>query len=146
MPVIVIGADTAAGEAILQGLDEPDREIRVFVTDEDFGFRMKKRGFKVAMGDVSDESHIEAATTSCFTAILVGEAATDDRERAFLNDPEEVMAAWARASSSSGVTRVIWVTGDEPPKTTTREVTKVDPADPNFVSRIVELDDAQVIS
>ena len=91
-------------------------------------------------------AHIEAATTSCFTAILVGEAATDARERAFLNDPEEVMAAWARASSSSGVTRVIWVTGDEPPKTTTREVTNVDPADPNFVSRIVELDDAQVIS
>ena len=54
--MIVIGADTAAGEAILQGLDEPEREIRIFVTDEDFGFRMKKRGFKVAIGDVSDES------------------------------------------------------------------------------------------
>jgi len=146
MPVIVVGADTASGETILSGLAEPNREIRVFVTDEAFATRMKKSGFKVAIGDVSDESHIEGAAASCFTAILVSEAATDERERAFIDEPLEVLAAWSRASSAAGVTRVIWVMDGTPPETTTREVATVRPSDPGFVSRIVELDDAQVIS
>jgi uncharacterized protein YbjT (DUF2867 family) len=146
MPVIVVGADTASGQAILNGLAEPNREIRIFVTDEEFAARMKKLGFKAALGDVSDESHIEAAASNCFTAILVGEAATDERERAFISDPREVLAAWSRASSSSGVTRVIWVLDGVPPETTALEVASVKPSDPELVSRIVELDDAQVIS
>lgn len=145
MPVIVIGADTEPGEAVLQGLAEPNREIRVFVSDEQAGVRMKSNGFKVAIGDVSDESHIEAAATRCFTAILIGAAATDDRERAFLDEPPEIMKAWARASLASGVTRVIWITNHDPPQTETREVATVRPDDPDLVKRVVELDDAQAI-
>ena len=146
MPVIVVGADTPSGEAILDGLIGPNREIRVFVSDEQAASRMKDQGFKVALGDVSDESHIEAAATQCFTAILIGEAAMDTRERAFIDEPSDILAAWSRASSSSGVTRVIWVIDGEPPKTETREVAKVDPADPKLVDTVVQLDDAQVIS
>ena len=145
MPVIVVGADTDSGEAILEGLAEPNREIRVFVSDEQVTGRMKARGFKVALGDVSDESHIEAAATSCFTAILISEAALDERERAFIDEPDDILTAWSRASTSSGVTRVIWVTDNQPPKTEAKEVAIVDPADPNFVETIVRLDDAQVI-
>ncbi len=146
MPVIVVGADTTSGEAILDGLVEPNREIRVFISDEQIALRMKDQGFKVALGDVSDESHVEAAATQCFTAILIGEAAMDDRERAFIDEPSDILAAWSRASSAAGVTRVIWVIDAEPPKTETTEVAKVDPADPNLVETVVHLDDAQVIS
>jgi hypothetical protein len=146
MPVIVVGADTASGEAILEGLVEPNREIRVFVSDEQIAIQMKDQGFKVALGDVSDESHIEAAATRCFTAILIGEATTDDRERAFIEEPGDILAAWSRASSLAGVARVIWVTDEDPPKTETKEVAKVDPADPNLVEKVAQLDDAEVIS
>jgi uncharacterized protein YbjT (DUF2867 family) len=145
MPVIVIGADTSSGEAILEGLVEPNREIRVFVSDEQVAASMKARGFKVALGDVSDESHIEAAATRCFTAILIAEAATDERERSFIDEPSNVLAAWSRATSSSGVTRVIWVADENTPETETREVATVDPDDPKLVELVVQLDDAQAI-
>ena len=146
MPVIVIGADTSSGESILEGLIEPNREIRVFVSDEQVASKMKEQGFKVALGDVSDESHIEAASTQCFTAILIGEAANDDRERSFIEESKEILAAWSRAISSSGVSRAIWVIAGEPPKTDTKEVATVDPDDPKLAETVVQLDDAQVIS
>lgn len=145
MPVIIVGADTPPGTAILEGLAEPNRELRVFVSDEQIATSMKAQGFKVALGDVSDESHIEAAATSCFTAVLIGQAATDDRERAFIDQPEEILKAWSRASTSSGVTRVIWVTNEEPPKTETKEVATVDPDDLKLVETVIRLDDAQEI-
>lgn len=145
MPVIVVGADTDTGEAVLEGLAEPNREIRVFVSDAIVATVMRERGFKVALGDVSDESHIEAAANRCFTAILITEAAQDDRERAFIDEPNDILAAWSQAAMSSGVTRVIWVTNDETPETKTKEVVTVDPTDPNFVETVARLDDAQVI-
>lgn len=142
MPLIVVGADTDAGEAILARFNGPDREIRAFVTDEATGFRLKDRGFKVATGDVSDESHVEAASLRCFSAVLIASAASDDRERSFASTPEEVLAGWARAVSSSGVNRVIWVTEGSPPDTKVNEVAVVDPADPNLASAVLDLDEA----
>ena len=142
----MIGADTKSGLAILEGLKQPDREVRAFVTDEDVGASLKDEGFKVAVGDVSDESHVEAASTRCFTAILVTEAATDQRERSFLDTPREVVESWAAAVSASEVARAIWVTGEDAPATAVREVATVDPSEPDFVERVVQLDDAQVIS
>ena len=146
MPVIVVGADTDSGQAILKGLQGPDREVRAFVSDETIGVALKSDGFKVALGDVSDESHVEAATARCFSAVLVTEAATDSRERSFAETPREVVEAWARAVAASDVTRVIWVSADRPPATKTREVATLDPGDPNLVEKVVELDDAQTIS
>lgn len=146
MPAIVIGADTEIGLAILEGLFEPNREVRAFVTDEDVGLRLKEQGFKVAIGDVSDESHVEAAAMRCFTAVLVTDAAEDERERSFLDSPRAVMEGWAAAVSSSQVTRTIWVTTEEPPDTSTKEVAVVDPTEAEFVGKVVELDDAQVIT
>ena len=107
---------------------------------------MKKLGFKVALGDVSDESHIErqlqAASPRSWWV---------KRPPMRGNGPSSAIHArfWLRGRervSSSGVTRVIWVLDGVPPETTALEVASVKPSDPELVSRIVELDDAQVIS
>lgn len=146
MPLIVIGADTPAGEAILSRFEQPDREIRVFVTDESTGMEMKERGFKVATGDVSDESHVEAASVRCFSAVLIGDAAEDRRDRSFASTPAEVFRGWANAVANSGVSRVIWVTDQEPPETAVPEMARVDPSDPDLAETILALDDAHSIS
>lgn len=145
VPVIVIGADTGRGRAILDGLYTPAREIRAFVSDEAVGAALKERGIKVALGDVSDESHVEAASLRCFSAVLVADAARDDRERSFARTPEEVMSGWARAIAGSMVTRAIWVMDEQPPATSTPESAWVIPDDPELVSKVVALDDAQEI-
>lgn len=146
MPVIVVGADTTAGLAILDGLHDPARDVRAFVSDEDTGHHLKQRGFKVALGDVSDESHVEAAATACFSAVLITEAAKDERERSFAKSSAEVLESWARAVANCDVTRVIWVSADETPPVAVGESVTVDPELPNYVDRVVELDDAQTIN
>jgi len=115
------------------------------VSDERVGAQLKKSGFKVALGDVSDESHIETASTRCFSAILIAEAAMDDRERSFAGTVDEVLGGWARAVVNSEVTRVIWVSQADHPRTPTREFARVDPDDPELVEKVVALDDAQMI-
>lgn len=146
MPVIVVGADTGPGRSILDRLAHPDREIRAFVSDETTAADLKERGVKVAIGDVSDESHVEGASLRCFSAVLVTEAAGDARERSFASTSGEVLEGWARAVSNSQVKRVIWVTDDEPPPAGISEVAIVDPADPDLAERVAALDDAQRIS
>lgn len=145
MPVLVVGADTEAGQAIVDGLNDPAREVRAFVTDEEVAAELKEKGVKVALGDVSDDSHVEAAATACFSAVLIAEAAQDDRERSFAGEPSEVMAGWGRAMTGSGVTRVIWVSAARPPASSGYETATVDPDDPDLVARVVALDEAQSI-
>ena len=142
MPLIIVGADTDAGASLLADLDPRAREIRVFVSDEVLGQDLKKRGFKVATGDVSDESHVEAASTRCFSAVLIAEAATDDRERSFADSADRVLNGWANAVSNSKVKRVIWVSETDPPDTMVDEVAVVRPSQPGFVNTIAELDEA----
>jgi nucleoside-diphosphate-sugar epimerase len=145
MPLIVVGADTREGQEILDRLQAPEREVRVFVSDESAGLALRELGFKVATGDVSDESHVEAAALRCFSAVLITEAATDGRERAFASTPREVLEGWARAMKASEVTRVIWVTDGEFPETRAQEVTSVDPSDPGFADTVIAMDDAHSI-
>lgn len=145
MPVIVVGADTAAGSAILTGLHGPGQEVRAFVSNEGVGAQLKNRGFKVALGDVSDESHVETASAGCFSAVLITEAAADRRDRSFAATYDEVLDGWVRAVVNAGVTRVIWVSHDEHPQTPAKEVAEVDPDDPDLVKKVVALDDAQKI-
>lgn len=139
--MIVVGADTVAGESILAGLEHTEREIRVFVTDEAKARRFKSRGYKVATGDVSDDSHVEGAAYRCFSAVLVVEAADDDRERSFADTPAQVLKGWARAVADAKVRRVIWVTDEEPPETAVPEVAKVSPNDPALPSTVMALDE-----
>ena len=146
MPVIVVGADTEVGESILDTLHEPRREIRVFISDPERVASYKSRGYKVALGDVSDDSHVEGAATRCFSAVLIGEAARDERERSFADTPEAIFKGWATAVANSQVQRVIWVGVDDPPETRSREVAKVDGSMDDVAERVANLDDAQSIS
>jgi nucleoside-diphosphate-sugar epimerase len=109
MPVIVIGADTPIGDAIVDALLPNAVEVRAFISDETRTIEFKQRGTKVATGDVSDASHVEGASMRCFCAVLVIEAATDDRERSFAPDGATVTAGWAEAIRASGIRRAIWV-------------------------------------
>lgn len=144
--MIVVGADTEAGETILRRLDARRREVRAFVTDEPKGLALKEEGFKVAIGDVSDDSHVEGAALRCFSAVLIAEAASDGRERSFADSAEAVLRGWASAVSNSQVSRVIWVMAGDPPETTADEVAKVEPDDPDLAVKVVELDEASSLS
>jgi uncharacterized protein YbjT (DUF2867 family) len=140
MPVIVIGADTPVGEAVVDALIEPDREVRAFVTDTVAAENLRRRGVKVALGDVSDPSHVEGASTHCFSAVLVVAAALDQRERAFAEDARTVLEGWADAVRN--VQRAIWVTSGHHPKSKApEEVTVPSDEEHAFVAeRVAELD------
>ena len=145
MPVIVVGADTSQGRAVLEGLVEPGREVRAFVSDPIVGAELRDMGVKVALGDVSDDSHIQGACTNCFTAVLISEAARDQRERSFAANERQVLEGWAAAAAASGVTRVIWVHDGAPPPVRVREVRTVSPEHPDLVREVAALDDARFL-
>ena len=71
MPVIVVGADTSKGRAVVEELVAPGREVRAFVSDPGAGAELRELGVKVALGDVSDDSHVQGACMNCFTAVLI---------------------------------------------------------------------------
>lgn len=128
MPVIVVGADTPLGPAIVEALLARDGEVRAFVTDRSVGETLKGRKVKVAVGDVSDASHVGAAATRCFTAVLLTDAASDARERSFLADSSAVTAAWVDAMREAEVRRVIWVGDGAPDSIPGVEYAAIDPA------------------
>lgn len=141
MPVIVVGADTPVGEHIVEALLEPGREIRAFVTSIPSAERLRSLGVKVALGDVSDSSHVEGACMNCFSAVLVTEAATDDRERSFANRPQAVLEGWSGAIRN--VQRVIWVSNDPVPPTRVTETAVVASIDSDHrlvADRVASLD------
>lgn len=144
MPVIVVGADAGSGIEIVDGLRTPGRDLRAFVSDPEIGARLKTSGVKVALGDVSDDSHVEAAAIGCYTAVLMAEAAFDDRERSFADSRQEVLEGWARAMETSQVSRLIWISTDEPPGSSI-DSALLDPGDPDVVSKAIALDEAQAI-
>lgn len=114
MPVIVIGADTPMGGAVLNELLPRDSEVRAFVTAPEAVAGLRARGVKVACGDISDASHVGGAALNCFCAVLIQEAAVDDRERSFADDPPAVLEAWIEGLNDAGVTRTIVVWHDPP--------------------------------
>lgn len=118
MPVIVVGADTDLGAAIVDALLPQAAELRAFVSDVRAAQRLKARGVKVAIGDVSDDTHVGGAALDTFCAILVADAAADERERSFASSPGEVASAWAAALDAAGTKRAIWV-GDAATETET---------------------------
>src|SRR5690606_40838579 len=96
MPVIVVGADTASGRRIVERLVSPDREVRAFVTDAGAAESLRGLGVKVALGDVSDDSHVAGACLNCFSAVLVTEASAVARLRSFADTGESVLRSEAR--------------------------------------------------
>jgi uncharacterized protein YbjT (DUF2867 family) len=142
MPVIVVGADTERGRAIVGGLISPGREVRAFVSEPGAASELRRAGVKVATGDVSDESHVQGAASGCFTAVLVTEAARDERERAFASDEVDVLRGWARAAEAAGVSRVIWVTELTELPAHGGENARVSPSHPDLVLQVADLDNA----
>lgn len=140
MPVIVIGADTVPGLAIIDAVSAPHREVRGFVSDLETAKRLRLLGVKTAVGDVSDQSHVAAASLGCFTAVLVAEAARDERERAFADSAETVLAGWAQAVIEAGVHRAIWVIDGQPPELQVPEVASVGSSIERMAHRVAELD------
>jgi hypothetical protein len=128
MPVLVVGADTVHGAAITRALDGRAGERRAFISDPESIDSLRQRSWKVAVGDVSDESHVGGAAFGAFSLILIAEAAFDARERSFAGSPAATIQAWASAAADAGVTRVIWL--DDP---------RVAGADAGFRSRVPEV-------
>jgi putative NADH-flavin reductase len=148
MPVIVIGADTPLGGEVLGALQHRGGEVRAFVSSEAEGARLRDTPIRVAVGDVSDGSHVAGAALECFSAVLVTEAAADGRERAFAADAAAVHAAWADAVGEAGVTRAIWV-GAPPPTETTPETYVVGVAGRDaaeVASEVAALDDRPAVA
>ena len=148
MPVIVVGADSPIGGAILERLRSRQGEIRAFVSDPVVAERLRSEGgIKVALGDVTDGSHIGGAATGAFSAVLVGEAATDGRERSFAASPAAVLIQWAGAAKDAGVSRIIWV-GDEGPGVPGAETAVVETKDRSpaeIADEVAELDAAATL-
>ena len=148
MPVIVIGGDTPLGAAVLEALVSHDRDVRVFVTDPAIGTRFRDAGVRVAVGDVSDGSHVAGAAAGCFSAVLVTDATDDCRERSFADDPDEVLEVWTTAIVEAGVQRAIWV-GRRPkgaaenPETALIEIDGRSP--PDIAAEISDLDDRPLL-
>ena len=109
MPVIVVGADTPMGEKLVDALLPGAAEVRAFVTDPDAARSLKSRGVKVAIGDVSDGSHVGGAALNAFCAVVLPAAASDERERSFADTPEDVIKGWADGLADAGTARIIWV-------------------------------------
>jgi putative NADH-flavin reductase len=108
MPVIVIGADTELGHAIVPALRPASGEIRLFASDEDAVARYR-RFAKVAVGDISDGTHVGAAAIGAFCAIVIARAAHDERERHFAPTPTDLFRQWASGLDDAGISRVIVV-------------------------------------
>lgn len=143
MPVIVVGADTPAGRAVVEALTPRPGEVRAFVSDPVVAEALRARGVKVAVGDVSDASHLEGAAADAFCAVLLVEAARDGRERAFAPDEAGVVAAWAEAIVAAGVRRAIWVGLDAPPRPRTAELALIDAFREDLAAEIARLEDAE---
>jgi len=151
VPVIIVGADSPVGLAIVDAVAGRSGEVRAFVSAVEMLDQLRGRGIKAAFGDVSDGSHVGGAALNAFAAVLVAEAATDDRERSFAATPEAVHAQWADGLGDAGVTRVIWVSDDPIPgviEASVREAAQVAmagrPAD-EIAAEVARLDEAAEI-
>jgi uncharacterized protein YbjT (DUF2867 family) len=109
MPVIVVGADTHLGETIISALAARGGEIRAFVSDAARGATLRAQGVKVAVGDLSDGSHLVGAAHDAFTAVFIEAALLDGRPCEFAADSTAVVTTWKAAISEAGVQRAIWV-------------------------------------
>jgi putative NADH-flavin reductase len=145
MPVIVIGADTHPGREVVAALAGRSGEVRAFVTDRQAAPDLRRLGAKVAIGDISDGSHVGAAAIGCYTAVVIASAAEDERECSFATSTAEVHAAWAEALEDAGISRVIWVGATVPPQAIaaiTSDLTTVDPARETLAAEVRKLDEA----
>ena len=72
----------------------------------------------------------------CFTAVVLEEAAEDNRERSFAPDAEGTVIGWLEALGEAAVHRVIWVGSSPPVAVPAPEYASIDPAggDPDAIA------------
>ena len=148
VPVLVVGADTPVGATIVNALTDREGELRCFVTDLDVAADLRSLPAKVALGDVSDGSHVGAAGLNCFSIVFICAAATDTRERAFCTTPAQVFEQWQEAITMAGARRIIWVedagTTGSGSRITANEIAVIAGAelsDRDIAERVVALDE-----
>ena len=144
MPVIVIGADTSQGRAVIEGLVEPGREVRAFVSDPAIGAELRELGVKVALGDVSDDSHVQGFLHQLLHGSVDhrgGEMVESDpspptrnrcwraglRPQPLRRHPGDLGTRWSAPAGSS------------------QEVGTVSPGHPDLVAEVAALDDARFL-
>lgn len=116
MPVIIIGADTDVGHALIPALRPDAAELRLFASDPE-AITSYRPYTKVAVGDISDGTHVGGAAIGAFCAIVIAAAAHDHRERYFAATPAALFAQWADGLGGAGIARVIVIgTVDELPE------------------------------
>jgi uncharacterized protein YbjT (DUF2867 family) len=108
MPVLVTGAESWLGAAVIEQLRATGGELRAYldatVATDDDAARLRAEGCKVALGELDDEGHLEAA---CEQVHTVAHCWTGP-----LHDPDEqveVAATLGSALLGAGVRRLIWV-------------------------------------
>jgi len=108
MPVLITGAESGLGAEVMEHLRPTGGELRAYLdataTTEDDAARLRAAGCKVALGELDDEGHLEAALEQVHT---VAHCWTGP-----LHDPRAQVEAAATLSSAllgAGVRRLIWV-------------------------------------
>jgi uncharacterized protein YbjT (DUF2867 family) len=103
MPVLVVGAETAAGRAAVEALLRARGEVRAYadaaVAGDDEAAALRATGAKVAVGDLDDEAHLEAALEQVHTVVhLAGNpfAAPEDQLDAFATTVSAAIGAGCR--------------------------------------------------
>ncbi len=150
MPVIVIGADTPEGPAVVEALVKRAFEVRAFITDPALSNQLRTSGAKVATGDISDGTHVEAAAMGCFCAVVMAGAAKDDRERFFVADATDLHRIWLDALANAEVSRIIWAQDSTQPlhPQTSRSVSAeliVVSEGPGLPARVADLENSEKI-
>ena len=73
MPVLVVGAESPAGHAAVRSLRASGGEVRAYAdadaAGDDEAAALRSLGAKVAVGDLEDEAHLEAALTRVHTVV-----------------------------------------------------------------------------
>ncbi|CAN5819838.1 hypothetical protein BH23ACT10_BH23ACT10_01000 [soil metagenome] len=108
MPVLVTGAESGLGARVLQQLRLSGGQIRAYldatVADADTAAALRATGCKVALGELDDEGHLEAALAQVHTVAHCWGGPLHDLE-AQLN----VAGTVASAALGAGVRRLVWV-------------------------------------
>lgn len=104
MPVFVTAADHGIGPALVAALRADGADVRAFARGTGDVGALRAAGAFVAVGDLDDEGHLDAAMTDAHTVVVPTGTWADDPA-----DLEVEVATIARAARLAGVRRVVLV-------------------------------------
>lgn len=108
MPVLVTGAESAVGRAVVRRLAAGGGEVRVFLDLERASVAdpvpFKALGCKVAQGALDDEGHVESALQRVHTVMHLASSPLDDPARML-----DAAATVLSGAIGAGCRRVVWL-------------------------------------